>query len=129
MVATISPTTLADLRRKGEKVTLIDVRTPAEYGEVHVDLAHNIPLDRLDAQTVAAVAGHGPVYFVCKSGNRSQKACSSAACPRRCSPRSCPRTRASPPPVSPASAARKPPRCSSPSAMTLGRSSPATSSS
>jgi rhodanese-related sulfurtransferase len=75
MVATISPTTLADLRRKGEKVTLIDVRTPAEYGEVHVDLAHNIPLDRLDAQTVAAVAGHGPVYFVCKSGNRSQKAC------------------------------------------------------
>jgi rhodanese-related sulfurtransferase len=75
MVATISPPALADLRRKGEKVTLIDVRTPAEYGEVHVDFAHNIPLDRLDAQAVAAVAAHGPVYFVCKSGNRSQKAC------------------------------------------------------
>jgi len=42
---------------------------------VHVDFAHNIPLDRLDAQAVAAVAAHGPVYFVCKSGNRSQKAC------------------------------------------------------
>ena len=75
MVATLSPATLADLRRKGEKVTLIDVRTPAEYGEVHVDFAHNIPLDRLDAKAVAAVAGDGPVYFVCKSGNRSQKAC------------------------------------------------------
>ena len=75
MVATISPTTLADLRRKGEKVTLIDVRTPAEFGEVHVDFARNIPLDRLDLQAVKAVAGDGPVYFVCKSGTRSQKAC------------------------------------------------------
>jgi rhodanese-related sulfurtransferase len=75
MVATISPTTLADLRRKGEKVTLIDVRTPAEYGEVHVDFAHNIPLDRLDAKSVAALGGNGPLYFVCKSGTRSQKAC------------------------------------------------------
>ena len=75
MVATISPTTLADLRRKGEKVTLIDVRTPAEFGEVHVDFAHNIPLDRLEPQAVKAVAGDGPVYFVCKSGTRSQKAC------------------------------------------------------
>jgi len=75
MVATISPTTLADLRRKGEKVTLIDVRTPAEFGEVHVDFAHNIPLDRLDLPAVKAVAGEGPVYFVCKSGTRSQKAC------------------------------------------------------
>jgi rhodanese-related sulfurtransferase len=75
MVATISPTMLADLRRKGEKVTLIDVRTPAEFGEVHVDFAHNIPLDRLDTQAVKAVAGDGPLYFVCKSGTRSQRAC------------------------------------------------------
>jgi rhodanese-related sulfurtransferase len=75
MVATISPTMLADLRRKGGSVTLIDVRTPAEFGEVHVDCAHNIPLDRLDAKAVAALGSVGPVYFVCKSGNRSHKAC------------------------------------------------------
>ncbi|NDC64523.1 MAG: DUF2892 domain-containing protein [Planctomycetia bacterium] len=75
MVATISPTTLADLRRRGEKVTLIDVRTPAEFGEAHVDCAHNIPLDRLDPREIARIAGDGPVYFVCKSGGRSQKAC------------------------------------------------------
>ena len=75
MVATISPTTLADLRRQDDKLTLIDVRTPAEFGEVHVDFAHNIPLDRLDAQAVTSLAGAGPVYFVCKSGTRSQKAC------------------------------------------------------
>ena len=75
MVATISPSTLADLRRKGEKVTLIDVRTPAEFGEVHVDFAHNVPLDRINPQEIASLAGNGPVYFVCKSGTRSQKAC------------------------------------------------------
>jgi rhodanese-related sulfurtransferase len=76
MIAAISPTMLADLRRKGDKVTLIDVRTPAEFGEVHVDFAHNIPLDRLDAQAVTALSGGaGPVYFVCKSGTRSQRAC------------------------------------------------------
>jgi rhodanese-related sulfurtransferase len=75
MVATISPSTLADLRRRGEKVTLIDVRTPAEFGEVHVDFARNVPLDRIDAREIASLAGNGPVYFVCKSGTRSQKAC------------------------------------------------------
>ncbi|MFM9025596.1 MAG: rhodanese-like domain-containing protein [Planctomycetaceae bacterium] len=75
MVTTMSPTTLADLRRKGEKLTLIDVRTPAEFGEVHVDFAHNIPLDRLDAREVASLAGGGPVYLVCKSGTRSRMAC------------------------------------------------------
>ena len=75
MIATISPTLLADLRRKGDKVPLIDVRTPAEFGEVHVDFAHNIPLDRLDAKAVTALCGDGPAYFVCKSGGRSQKAC------------------------------------------------------
>ncbi len=32
-------------------------RTPAEFGEVHVDFAHNTPLDRLDTQAVKAVAG------------------------------------------------------------------------
>ena len=75
MIATISPTMLTDLRRKGDKFTLIDVRTPAEFGEVHVDFAQNIPLDRLDAKAVTTICGDGPVYFVCKSGNRSQKAC------------------------------------------------------
>jgi rhodanese-related sulfurtransferase len=75
MVATVSPATLADLRRRGDKLTLIDVRTPAEYGEVHVDFARNVPLDRLNPQELAGLCSEGPVYFVCKSGGRSQKAC------------------------------------------------------
>ena len=77
MVATISPASFADLCRRGEGVTLIDVRTPAEYDEVHVEGARNVPLDRLDPRAIAAAhAGKtGPIYFVCKSGGRSQKAC------------------------------------------------------
>ena len=75
MVATITPSNLADLRRHGGKLMLIDVRTPAEFGEVHVDFARNMPLDRLDPREIAALGGDGPVYFVCKSGGRSQKAC------------------------------------------------------
>jgi rhodanese-related sulfurtransferase len=77
MVATISPTALADLRRRGEALHLIDVRTPAEYGEVHVEFARNLPLDRLDPQALTAATGGRPgrVYLVCRSGGRSQKAC------------------------------------------------------
>lgn len=75
MVATVSAAHFADLRRRGEQVTLIDVRTPAEYGELHVDVARNVPLDRLDSREIAGLAGDGPIYFVCKSGTRSQKAC------------------------------------------------------
>lgn len=75
MVASISPAQLADLRRSGGKVTLIDVRTPAEFGEVHVDFARNVPLDRLTPADIAGLVGDGPVYFVCKSGGRSHKAC------------------------------------------------------
>jgi rhodanese-related sulfurtransferase len=77
MVATISPTQLLDLRRRGEAINLIDVRTPAEYGEVHVDFARNVPLDRLDPKQIAADHGgrSGPIYFVCRSGGRSKTAC------------------------------------------------------
>jgi len=77
MVTTISPAQLLDLCRRGEPPHLVDVRTPAEYGEVHVDFARNVPLDRLDPARIAADhAGRtGPIYFVCRSGGRSKTAC------------------------------------------------------
>lgn len=77
MVATITPKGLLDLCSRGEAIDLVDVRTPAEYGEVHVDFARNIPLDRLDPKTLAVDhAGRtGPIYFVCRSGSRSKTAC------------------------------------------------------
>ena len=76
MVTTISPQQLAELLSSDPSIRLIDVRTPAEFGEVHVASARNLPLDRLDPAAVSAEAGNGePLYFICKSGGRSGKAC------------------------------------------------------
>ena len=76
MVTTISPQQLAELLSSDPSIRLIDVRTPAEFGEVHVTAARNLPLDRLDPAAVSAEAGNGePLYFICKSGGRSGKAC------------------------------------------------------
>ena len=77
MVATCSPQELLALRSRGDAIHLVDVRTPAEFGEVHVDSATNVPLDRLDPRHIAADhAGRpGPIYFVCRSGGRSKTAC------------------------------------------------------
>lgn len=76
--ATISPNQLADLKRSGKTVELIDVRTPVEFREVHVDFAKNIPLDQLDPAAVMQARGAGstePLYVVCKSGGRGGQAC------------------------------------------------------
>lgn len=49
------PQELAEIRKSsGERVELIDVRTPIEFREVHVDFAHNVPLDRLDPRGIRA---------------------------------------------------------------------------
>lgn len=74
---TISPQQLFELSQAGKPINLIDVRTPVEFREVHVGLARNVPLDRLDAQSVAAGANDGdsPVYVICRSGNRAKQAC------------------------------------------------------
>ena len=50
-VTTISPRQLADLCKSG-KIELIDVRTPIEYREVHVEFARNAPLDQLDVSAL-----------------------------------------------------------------------------
>lgn len=79
---TITPRQLDELRRGGRPVDLIDVRTPAEHGEVHAEGAKNIPLDRLDPATLlASRAGRGgePVYFICRSGGRAAQACERVA--------------------------------------------------
>jgi rhodanese-related sulfurtransferase len=72
-VPTIPAARLAELAKAGG-VHLIDVRTPAEFEEVHVAFARNVPLDQLNPATL----GHEPgatLYVVCRSGSRGQKAC------------------------------------------------------
>ncbi|MCL4246165.1 MAG: rhodanese-like domain-containing protein [Candidatus Dadabacteria bacterium] len=72
-VQTITPERLSELKAAGESVELIDVRTPAEFREIHVGFARNVPLDRLDASGFAK--GGRPVYVMCRSGNRGKEAC------------------------------------------------------
>ncbi|MGV9290800.1 rhodanese-like domain-containing protein [Streptomyces sp. NPDC003719] len=59
------------------ELTVVDVRTPGEYGGGHLPGAHNVPLDRLRQALPAlrAAAERGDVLVVCASGNRSANAC------------------------------------------------------
>ncbi|MFG2333625.1 rhodanese-like domain-containing protein [Streptomyces sp. NPDC048604] len=76
-----SPATPTDLdadRAHGRlgSLTVVDVRSPAEYASGHVPGALNVPLDRL-AQAVPALreaAARGELLVVCQSGNRSAAA-------------------------------------------------------
>ncbi len=77
-VNTISPKTLFDLKQSGQKIQLVDVRTPVEYREIHAEGAELVPLDRLNPQVfLEARNGNGeePLYLICRSGNRAKQAC------------------------------------------------------
>ncbi len=56
---------------------LIDVRTPAEYRELHVVGAVNTPLDRLNPGDF--VAEQGELFVICRSGSRAAMACEKLA--------------------------------------------------
>jgi len=74
---TISVRQLAELQKK-EDVDVIDVRTPAEYREVHATIARNVPLDSLNPESVMQGrngSADKPLYVICRSGNRSTTAC------------------------------------------------------
>ena len=76
-ITTISPQHLAELCQS-RPVEHIDVRTPAEIHEEHVESARNLPLDRLDPAAVAQARNDRrdePVYLICRSGSRGRQAC------------------------------------------------------
>ena len=74
---TITPQQLSSLKETGQPIDLIDVRTPVEFQEVHVNFARNIPLDRLDPAQLKSegnTAGQA-LYVICRSGSRGKQAC------------------------------------------------------
>ncbi len=78
VITDIRPQELAELFAAGKKIDLIDVRTPAEFGEVHVEFARNIPLDQLDAPALLQGRDESPdqpLYMICRSGGRGRMAC------------------------------------------------------
>lgn len=77
-VKTVPPQELAALLQQGRKIRLIDVRTPAEYREIHAEGAQLVPLDRLDPKSLVASLSSSatePIYVICKSGSRARQAC------------------------------------------------------
>jgi rhodanese-related sulfurtransferase len=65
----LSPQSAANMK----DAQLVDVRTQAEYRTSHVEGAHHLPLDELQASADRLDRGK-PVVFYCRSGERSQMA-------------------------------------------------------
>ena len=67
--------TVADLLTRSAPVTILDVRTPAEFASAHIPGSYNVPLDLLPehAHAISSVVGE-PVVLVCRSGARARQA-------------------------------------------------------
>ncbi len=75
---TISPAQLELLRQSGKPLELIDVRTPAEFREMHVAYAVNRPLEKLDPPSIMQSRSSScdqPLFVICRSGARGKQAC------------------------------------------------------
>ena len=76
-VKTTTPTELQNLLNTKPDLSLLDVRTPVEYAEVHIPHACNEPLDGLQP-TVLFHSGRlrkgQPIYLICRTGARAAKA-------------------------------------------------------
>lgn len=66
---------LKEIRQNNEKVILLDVRSPQEFNEGHLNGAINIPLYELETCCSCKLKDKGRVIIVyCQSGIRSKKA-------------------------------------------------------
>ncbi len=70
---TISPVELQKILATQPSASVVDVRTPVEFAEIHVPQAQSIPLDELKPQSLALPKDQ-PVYLLCRSGQRATKA-------------------------------------------------------
>ena len=53
---------------------LVDVRTPEEFAEAHIEGAINLPLSDIQAGTFPSDVRSTKLYVYCRSGNRSAQA-------------------------------------------------------
>lgn len=71
-IKTISSTELQS--KVGQKIQLIDVRTPDEFLENNIEGAQNIDISSNDfEQKVAQLDQNKPIYVYCRKGSRSRK--------------------------------------------------------
>jgi hydroxyacylglutathione hydrolase len=72
---TIDVDKLQEMLAAGEPVTLLDVRTPTEFSDGHIEGAQHLPLIQL-VDRVAEVPSDRKVYVICRTGARSSTAIS-----------------------------------------------------
>ena len=76
----ISPHEVSSKIAKGDRLHLLDVRTPLEFEEVNLQGAELVPLDQLDPAQICRKADSGcETIVICRSGNRAKKAADSLA--------------------------------------------------
>ncbi len=64
-----------ELNEKMQGALLLDVRTAAEFSEIHIPGSRLLPLHELDAAKAAALPPNGGTcYVICRSGNRARQA-------------------------------------------------------
>ncbi len=77
---TMTAQELRTAMESGARVSLIDVRTPAEYAAMHVDGSVLMPVDTLDCAAALATAADATVrVVVCQSGQRALRAANKLA--------------------------------------------------
>jgi len=73
----VSPVELQQLLTANPQLPVLDVRTPIEFAEVHIPQARNEPLHHLRPAALfeaGTLSREQPVYLVCRTDARSQKA-------------------------------------------------------
>jgi rhodanese-related sulfurtransferase len=73
--SSIVPSELQKRLRGKNKVNIIDVRTPAEFREVHLKEACNIPLHELVPEMLRKRYADEPLFLICQKGTRGRQAC------------------------------------------------------
>jgi rhodanese-related sulfurtransferase len=71
---TITPVEVDSLRKSASRLTLIDVRSPAEFASAHIPGSFNVPLDLLPRHRGELEGIAGPIVLVCLSGQRAHQA-------------------------------------------------------
>ncbi|GFN31801.1 rhodanese-like domain-containing protein [Paenibacillus xylaniclasticus] len=76
MYTEISTDELRSKLEQGDKLYLIDVREPDEWEGGHIAEAVNFPLSQLPVKLgELTTKGEEPYIIICRSGNRSSRAC------------------------------------------------------
>jgi len=75
-ISTVSVEQLA-IQHRQSPVDVIDVRSPLQFREVHLEVARNVPFDALDPAAVMNERSDKdqPLYLICQAGIRGAKAC------------------------------------------------------